>query len=104
MLKPKKKTIPIEQSVININQILAGFRELISIINDDNINNRLKRLSEMIEYSNPSTDEYISHLDSRISAQLGDLKILLISKQPRKNIEFKLVNLMELITERNAKA
>lgn len=99
-----KNTITVDQSIANINKILAQFKELIMLVNDNKFADRLKELSELVEYANPTTDGYIANLDNKISNNLGDLKIQLTTRQPRHHINFKMETITLLITERNAKA
>lgn len=96
---PRHK-ISIEQSISNINRIVAQFSEIISLVADDAFIARIKELSDRIEYCNPSTDEDISNLDRRISNSLGDLKIQLTTRQARKFIDFKMESISALIAER----
>ena len=104
MLRHKKDKISIEQSIANINKILCQLKELLQLSNDEKIISRLKTLEDTVEYCNPSTDMNINYLDNRISNLFGDLKIQIVSKQPRNHIDYKIESIEALVIERNAKA
>jgi len=101
---PKHNKVSVDKSIGNINKILTQFKELMMLVDDVDFVERLKGLSEKIEYANPSTDEDIFNLDNKISNQLGDLKIMLTTRQPRRNINYKMETITILITERNSRA
>jgi hypothetical protein len=102
---PKRKDgVSVEQSIANINGILAQIKELAALVDDKDFSARLDGLYDKVEFSDPTKDLYIARLDRKISDALGDLKIQLTTRQGRSVVNHKMETVTQLINERMAKA
>ncbi|MGI6701609.1 MAG: hypothetical protein ACOX3U_04025 [Christensenellales bacterium] len=100
---PKHNLRAVEESIKNINLILSQIKELLMLVDDEDFEARLKRIYDMIEYANPTSDENIISMERRISNHLGDLKIMLVSRQERRSVNLKMNTIYRHITERNSR-
>lgn len=105
-IKTEEQDDLIEQSKQRLDDMVNTFNVLIALAKENpKIQARIEEVQDQIRYSEPATNKRVAEQDARISARVGDLKILLArakAKGTYYGCERALSEIELLLVERNA--